>query len=161
MTEYCVIYGSSDDRPEPFIFGVTNNQQLINGFREEHYHICVGAEIRNDNGYDNYIDYEIMEYLGHFITNKMLTDFCDYCTSIFNRIYGITDTIEMDVSYLKFDENEEEIVDDGFGLLFEIMCSAAPLELHEMKNNSIYDDVLDIHKCLEEFLSTYNNFSEY
>lgn len=155
--EYCIIYGTTDNNPGPFVLAVSNDQEMINGFREEHYHICRGGEIVNDSRYDIFAgDYEIQEYMGHYMTQRMITDFCQYCTSIFNSLWSITDTIERELQYIKFNPDEQSVVDDGFGLLCEILSQSAPIETRDiMEQGHIYADVLYIEKCLEGFLATY------
>ena len=37
--EYCVIYASTDSNPM-FIVAVSQDQNMISGFREEHYHFA-------------------------------------------------------------------------------------------------------------------------
>ena len=51
--EYCIIYGCNDNDPGPFVIGVTKDQDMINGFREEHYHFCRGGNVVIDSMYDN------------------------------------------------------------------------------------------------------------
>lgn len=157
IEEYCIIYGHTDSNPGPFILAVSKDQEMINGFREEHYHLCRGGEIIKDTRYDVFAgDYMVEEYMGHFMTQRMITDFCQYCTSVFNSIYAITDTLERDLSYLKFGPDEQHVVDDGFGLLCEILSAVAPIETKDMmEQGHIYADILYIDKCLERFLSTY------
>lgn len=157
VEEYCIIYGRTDNNPGPFILAVSNDQDMINGFREEHYHLCRGGEIVNDNRFDMFSgDYMVEEYMGHFMTQRMITDFCQYCTSVFNSLFAITDTLERDLDYLKFNEEEQNVVDDGFGLLCEILSNVAPIETRDlMEQGHIYADVLCIDKCLERFLATY------
>ena len=58
--QYCLIYGSTDENPGLFIIGVSKNQNMINGFREEHYHFCVHGEVVRGYDYDKLApDFEI------------------------------------------------------------------------------------------------------
>ena len=79
--EYCVIYGYNESEPGPFIIGVTKDQSMIDGFREEHYHFCKGGEVLVDSFYDNLApDYEIQYISGHYMTPAMITEFMRYLT---------------------------------------------------------------------------------
>ena len=163
MKEYCVIYGCNDNDPGPFIVGVTTNQAMINGFREEHYHFCRGGEVLVDSFYDNIsADYEIQYTMGHYMTPIMISEFTDYLISVYNMIFKCVDNIENDIDNLKFTEDEREIVDDGFGLVKEHLENL----VYNMNINytygsedaladSIYAELLNIPLCLERFLSTY------
>lgn len=154
--EYCVIYGGSDENPGPFVIAVSKDQEMINGFREEHYHFCKNGEIINDGQYENFMyDYEISYKLGHYITPAMLTEFTSYLTSIYNRIYQISDTYERELCHLLFNEADQLIVDDGFGLLAEHLADMVPIELSDEVDDSLYGSVLNIEKCLDQFMSTY------
>lgn len=157
VDQYCIIYGGSEYNPGPFVLAVSKDQNMINGFREEHYHICRGGEICEDSRYNTFSsDYEIEYYMGHYMTQKMVTEFCQYCTSIYNIVYAITDTLERELCYLKFDESDQDIIDDGFGLLNEQMINTAPIELCDLvEQGHVYGSVLDIEACLDKFLSTY------
>lgn len=161
--QYCVIYGYNDNDPGPFIIGVTKNQDMINGFREEHYHLCRGGEILTDNLYEQLSsDYEIMYTSGHYLTPKMLTEFMEYLTAEFNQLTMLADAINRDAEYLVFNETEQDIISDGLGFLHEILYEAS-CGLHmdnkygsmDPLNDSIYASILDIPKCLDKFLSTY------
>lgn len=159
MNEYCIIYGTSDVDPGPFVLAVSKDQSMINGFREEHYHICRNGEICEDNRYETFSsDYEIQLYMGHFMTQKMITDFCQHCTSIYNCLWSISDTIERELEYFKFDDYEHDILNDGFGLLAEQLSDITPLELSNLseQDGHVYGSVLNIESCLEKFLATYS-----
>ena len=72
MNEYCIIYGKNNSNPGPFIVAVSKDQNMINGFREEHYHFCAGGEVAVDVFYDNLADdYEIEYKGGHYMTPLM------------------------------------------------------------------------------------------
>lgn len=161
--QYCVIYGYNDNDPGPFIIGVTKNQDMINGFREEHYHFCRGGEILTDNLYEQLsFDYEITYSSGHYLTPKMLTEFMEYLTAEFNQLTMLADAINRDAEYLIFNETEQDIISDGLGFLHEILYEAS-CGLHmdnkygsiDPLNDSIYASILDIPKCLDKFLSKY------
>lgn len=154
--EYCIIYGGTDFNPGPFIIGVSNDQKMINGFREEHYHFCKGGKIVNDNRYyDLAADYEISYKGGHYMTPVMVTKFIDYLTAIYNQLSQVLDVYERNLEYLLFNENDQDIVDDGFGLLSEHLSDIIPIELSEIIEESIYGSVLNIEKCLDDFISIY------
>lgn len=156
MEEYCIIYGHSDNNPGPFVIAVSDNQEFINGFREEHYHLCKGGEIVKDNRRDVFSDYEIQLHCGHYMTPKMVTDFCEYTTHLYNQLMGITDMIERDMNYFKFDDNDQEIIDEGFALLLEIVSDSAPVE-YGCELDDIIDgcSVFDLPECLDVFLASY------
>lgn len=154
MEEYCIIYGKSDNNPGPFVFAVSKDQLMINNFREEHYHLCAGGEVLNDNQYENYCyDYEIIYHLGHYMTQQMVTDFRQYCTSIFNRVFAITDSLH-ELDYLIFSDVEQEIVDEGFGLFSETLYDLVPVE-NISPEDDMYASILDLDICVERFLSQY------
>lgn len=154
--EYCIIYGHSDKDPGPFVLAVSDNQEMINGFREEHYHLCKGGEIVKDNMYDNYKDYHIENQCGHYMTPMMITGFCEYCRSLFNKLVEITDMIERDLSYFRFDDSDQDKIDDGFTLLLEILTDSAPVE-YECELDDILNgcSVFDLPECLDNFLAIY------
>ena len=161
--QYCVIYGYNDNDPGPFIIGVTKNQDMINGFREEHYHFCRGGEILNDGMYEQLAsDYEIEYSSGHYITPKMLTEFMEYLTAEFNQITMLTDALLRDSEYLIFNETEQDILTEGLDFLHETLYEASygmhidnTYGSNDSINDSIYASILDIPKCLDRFLSTY------
>ena len=161
--EYCIIYGCNDNDPGPFVIGVTKDQDMINGFREEHYHFCRGGNVVIDSMYDNLAaDYEITYSAGHYLTPKMITDFIQYLTAEFNQITMLVDTLSRDVDYLNFNETEQDILTDGLVFLHEILYEAS-YSFHRDNNygsndeilDSVYASVLDVPACLERFLSTY------
>lgn len=154
--EYCIIYGSTDMHPGLFIVGVSKDQDLINGFREEHYHFAKYGEIVNDCDYDDYkFDYEISYKSGHYITPIMITAFCDYLTAIYNQMSAVLDVYERNIEYLKFNENDEEIVSDGLQLLHEHLEGIYPIELADVIDDSIYGSILNIELCLDNFMNNY------
>lgn len=156
MEEYCIIYGGTDSNPGPFIVGVSKDQEMINGFREEHYHFCKGGEVVKDGKYNDFaFDYEISCKCGHYMTPKMITEFVEYLTAIYNQLSQISDVYERHLGYLLFNDNDQDIVDDGFGLLSEILGDIIPIELSEIVEDSMYGSILKIEKCLDNFMSLY------
>ena len=161
--EYCVIYGFNDVDPGPFIIGVTKDQNMINGFREEHYHFCKGGEILVDSFYDNLSsDYEIQYLAGHYLTPIMITKFMEYLTAQYNQLFMLYDNIDRDIDNFIFNEVEQEIIDDGFGLLRdhlgELSYTINTLNIYgtaDVIEDSVYGAILNIPLCLEQFLSTY------
>lgn len=161
--EYCVIYGYNDNDPGPFIIGVTKDQNMINGFREEHYHFCKGGEVLIDSFYDNLApDYEIQYISGHYMTPAMITDFMRYLTAQCNQICMLLDTLERDTEYIRFNETEQDIVEEGFSFLREhVQDMAYTMNMgntYGSRNDiedSVYASILNIPLCLENFLSTY------
>ena len=161
--QYCVIYGFNDNDPGPFIIGVTKDQNMINGFREEHYHFCKGGEILTDSFYDNLSsDYEIRYVDGHYITPVMMTDFMNYLTSEYNQLSMLVDTLTRDSEYLKFSDDEQDIISDGLGFLQEILYEVS-YGVHidnkygsdDILQDSIYASLLNIPECLNRFLAAY------
>ena len=163
MEEYCIIYGCNNEDPGPFIIGVTKDQNMINGFREEHYHICRGGEVVVDSFYHNLApDYEIQYLAGHYLTQVMITKFMEYLTSQYNQLFMYFDNIERDIDNLRFSEEEYEIIDDGFGLLREhlgeLMYTVGTLNIYgeaDVIEDSVYGAILNIPLCLERFLESY------
>lgn len=162
MKEYCVIYGYNDNDPGPFIVAVTTNQDMINGFREEHYHFCIGGEVLVDSFYDNISsDYEILRFMGHYVTPIMMTDFTNYLVSVYNGIYKCIDSLENDIDNINFTDDEREIVDMGFGLVKEHLenlvynMNIAGDYSDDDLVDSIYAELLNIPECLNRFLATY------
>lgn len=156
--QYCLIYGSTDENPGLFIIGVSKNQNMINGFREEYYHICKYGEVVDDGQYDKYAgDYEVNCYLGHYMTPVMITDFVDYLTGIYNKFTYISDIYDINLPNLKFTPKNESIVSEAADLLSSHLSAMVPIELSEVIDDSIYGEVLNIENCLEEFLSTYEH----
>ena len=161
--EYCIIYGCNNVDPGPFIIGVTKDQNMINGFREEHYHFCKGGEIMVDSFYDNLAsDYEIQYLAGHYLTPMMITKFMEYLTAQYNQLFMYFDNIERDLDNLRFSEYEYEILDDGFGLLREhlgeLMYTVNTLNIYgeaDVIEDSVYGAILNIPLCLERFLASY------
>lgn len=160
--EYCIIYGCNDVDPGPFVVGVTKDQDMINGFREEHYHFCKGGNVVIDSFYDNLsADYEIRYSGGHYLTPKMITDFMQYLTAEYNQLTMLIDALSRDVEYFKFNETEQDIISEGLGFLHETLYETS-YGMH-MENkygsddilDSIYASVLDVPECLNRFLSTY------
>ena len=163
MEEYCIIYGCNDNDPGPFIIGVTKDQNMINGFREEHYHFCRGGEVVVDSFYNNLSsEYEIQYMAGHYLTPIMITKFMEYLTAQYNQLFMYFDNIERDLDNLRFSEAEYEILDDGFGLLREhlgeLMYTVNTLNIYgeaDIIEDSVYGAILNIPLCLEKFLSTF------
>lgn len=161
--EYCIIYGCNDVDPGPFVIGVTKDQNMINGFREEHYHFCRDGKIMVDSFYDNLAsDYEIQYLAGHYLTPAMITKFMEYITAKYNQLFMLYDNIERDIDNLVFNEVEQEIIDDGFGLLREhlgeLSYTVNTLNIYgsaDVIEDSVYGAILNIPLCLEQFLSTY------
>ena len=161
--EYCIIYGYNDNDPGPFVIGVTKDQNMINGFREEHYQFCKGGEVVVDTFYDNLSsDYEITYSAGHYLTPKMITDFMQFLTAEYNQISMLVDNLSRDIEYLKFNETEQDILSDGIGFLHEILYDVSygvhmdnRYGTNDQIMDSIYANILDVPKCLDKFLSTY------
>ena len=149
--EYCIIYGYNDNDPGPFVVGVTKDQNMINGFREEHYQFCKGGDIVVDSFYDNLSsDYEITYSAGHHLTAE------------YNQISMLVDNLSRDIEYLKFNETEQDILSDGIGFLHEILYDVSygvhmdnTYGSNDQIMDSIYANILDVPKCLDKFLSTY------
>lgn len=163
--EYCIIYGSTNSNPSPFIVAVSKDQNLINGFREEHYQFCSGGEVVVDSFYDNLADdYEISYKSGHYMTPVMVTKFIEYLTSVYNQLFSIADTIERDLEHFIFTETEQEIIDDGFGLLMEHLQNISyTMNIHQQYDfdesniieDSVYGAALNIPECLDRFMCTF------
>lgn len=163
--EYCIIYGSTDADPGPFILAVSKDQNLINGFREEHYQFCKAGEVVVDGFYDNLAsDYEISYKSGHYMTPIMVTKFMEYLTSVYNQLFSIADVLERDLEHFIFTESEQEIIDDGFGLLMEhlqnmsyTMNVATPydFDVSDIIEDSVYGATLNIPECLDRFMATF------
>ena len=165
MNEYCIIYGKNSENPGPFIVAVSKDQNMINGFREEHYQFCTGGEIVVDGFYDNIADdYEIEYKGGHYMTPVMTTKFMEYLTSVYNQLFSISDTLERDLEHLIFTETEQRIVDEGFGLLLEHLqnmsytmniATAYDFDTSDIIEDSVYGATLNIPECLDRFMSTF------
>lgn len=163
--EYVIIYGRTDSDPGPFIVAVSKDQNMINGFREEHYHFCVGGEVVVDGFYDNLAsEYEIEYKGGHYLTPLMTTKFMEYLTSVYNQLFNIADTLERDLEHFIFTETEQNIIDDGFGLLMEhlqnmsyTMNIATPYDFDasDVIEDSIYGATLNVPECLDRFMSIF------
>ena len=161
--EYCVIYGGTDTNPGPFIIAVSKDQNMINGFREEHYHFCKGGEILIDQFYDNLAnDFEIRYISGHYLTPVMLTKFMEYLTSVFNTVCMLVDNIDSCIDDLKFDEDELSIISEGMDLLREQtygLSYTMNVPDHYGSNDgiddSIYASILNVELCLDRFMETY------
>lgn len=163
--EYCIIYGSTEADPGPFILAVSKDQNLINGFREEHYQFCKAGEVVVDGFYDNLAsDYEISYKSGHYMTPIMVTKFMEYLTSVYNQLFSIADVLERDLEHFIFTESEQEIIDDGFGLLMEhlqnmsyTMNVATPYDFDasDIIEDSVYGATLNIPECLDRFMATF------
>ena len=136
---------------------------MINGFREEHYHICRGGEVLIDSFYKNLsADYEIQYIAGHYLTPVMITAFVDYLTTQYNTIFKCLEHIESDIDNLKFSDDERDVLDDGFGFLREhlqdivyTMNISYGYGSSDEITDSVYAGLLKIPLCLERFLATY------
>lgn len=165
MDEYIIIYGRTDSDPSPFIIAVSKDQNMINGFREEHYHFCADGEVVVDGFYNNLAsDYEIEYKSGHYMTPVMTTKFMEYLTSVYNQLFSIADNIERDIDHLIFTEVEQEMIDDGFGLLMEhlqnmsyTMNVATPYDFDasDIIEDSVYGATLNIPECLDRFMARF------
>lgn len=165
MEEYMIIYGRTDSDPSPFVIAVSKDQNMINGFREEHYHFCADGEVVVDGFYNNLAsDYEIEYKAGHYMTPAMTTKFMEYLTSVYNQLFSIADVIERDIDHLIFTEVEQEMVEDGFGLLMEhlqnmsyTMNVATPYDFDasDIIEDSVYGATLNIPECLDRFMATF------
>lgn len=161
--EYCVIYGGTDTNPGPFIIAVSKDQNMINGFREEHYHFCKGGEILIDQFYDNLAsDFEIRYISGHYLTPVMLTKFMEYLTSVFNTVCMLVDNIDGCIDDLKFDEDEISILSEGMDLLREQtygLSYTMNVPDHYGSNDgiddTIYATILNVELCLDRFMEIY------
>jgi hypothetical protein len=161
--EYCIIYGYNDVDPGPFIIGVTKDQNMIDGFRQEHYHFCRGGEVTIDGFYDNLApDYEIQYTGGHYLTPVMITEFIEYLTAEYNQLFMLFDNIERDVDNLIFNEAEQAVVEEGIDLLREhlnnlmyTMNTEGRYGEANIIEDSVYGSILNIPLCLDNFLSTY------
>ena len=152
--EYCIIYGSTDNNPGMFVIAVSRDQELINGFREEHYHFAKYGEVVNDGRYEDYcVDYEISYKAGHYLTPMMITEFLDYMTSIYNQLTMILDVYERNIECLKFNKNDEDVVFDGFGTFHQHLESIAPIEYSDIVDD--YGQILNVEICLDNFMSIY------
>jgi hypothetical protein len=161
--EYCIIYGYNDVDPGPFIIGVTKDQEMINGFREEHYHFCKGGEVAIDGFYNNLSqDYEIQYTAGHYLTPVMITKFMEYLTAEYNQLFMYYDIIERDIDNLIFNEYDMEVVEEGISTLRdhlgELMYTVNTLNIYgeaDIIEDSVYGSILNIPLCLDRFLATY------
>ena len=165
--EYCVIYGGTDKYPDPFIIAVSDNQEMINGFREEHYHFCVHGEVVRGYDYDKLApDFEISYNSGHYVTPIMITEFINYLNAIFNQTCMILDNIERDVEQLIFDDYESNIMDEGLDLLRDHLTGMSytmnievPYSMNVI-DETVYGNVLNVPKCLDDFMNTYEPNNE-
>lgn len=161
--EYCVIYGYNESEPGPFIIAVTKDQSMINGFREEHYHFCKGGEVLVDCFYDNLApDYEIQYISGHYMTPVMITDFMRYLTAQCNQICMVLDILERDTEYLRFSDDEQDIVEEGFSFLRDhVQDMAYRMNMGNTYGSSndiedsVYASILNVPECLDRFLASY------
>lgn len=159
--EYIIIYGSSTYRTEPFILAVTNEQRLINQFKEDFYYICHDYKIKNDNNFDMYSDYHVTELYGRCLTQKMLTSFYDQ----YMDIYGImSNMIDLDLDIFRWDDNDSEDIISGLGIIDEKIGSYGPVDIEDM----IYEarvlldlDIVNIEKLLDEFIINFEISEDY
>lgn len=156
IQEYCIIYTANRYNPSPQVFAVSDNQEYINGFREQFPYKCISGEIVTDSNFENYADYKIYEFGGFYLTPLITSAFCDYCRTIYNRLTMISDMIGRDLGYLKFNENDQDVIDHGFGMFEEILYDSAPIEFasdfDEIVNGC---SIIDIPQCLIDFIETY------
>ena len=98
------------------------------------------------------------------MTPMMTTKFMEYLTSIYNQLFSIADTLERDLEHLIFTETEQDIIDDGFGLLMEhlqnmsyTMNIATPYDFDasDIIEDSVYGATLNIPECLDRFMSSF------
>ena len=151
--EYCIIYASTDSNPM-FVVGVSKDQEMINGFREEHYHFAKYGEVVNDGRYGDFFpDYEIFYQAGHYMTSVMQTEFLDYLTAVYNQFSMLEDVIDRNIYYLNFTDNDESVIYDGFGLLQEHLEGIAPVDFSNVVDD--YGQILNIELCLENFMNIY------
>lgn len=156
MDEYCIIYGGTDSNPGPFIIAVSKDQNLINGFREEHYHFCRGGEVVCDNNYNDLAsDFEIEYKGGHYMTPVMTTKFIEYLTNIYNQLHLLADVFDRETPNLRFTDEEHEMVEEGLYFLFDHLTNMVPYEIADVVEESVYGSILNIEKCLDDFISVY------
>lgn len=161
--EYIKIYGSSRYRSEPFILAVSDNQYLIDGFKQEWSDIIHDYKIVLDDNYDKYSDYYILEFENRFITDKMLTDFYTYYMSEYDTIAIIMDVIQADLDIFIFDDEENDILMDGLDPLLNIFSQTAPTDLEEMRSEGrvLNHDIFNVSKLLEKFIMEYEISYDY
>lgn len=157
IQEYCIIYTVTRYNPAPQVFAVSDNQEYINGFREQFGNKCSNGEIVCDCNYNKFADHQIYEFAGFYLTPMITTAFCDYCKTIFTRLTMISDMIGRDLEYLKFNENDQSVIDQGFGIFEEIIYDSAPVEyasdFDEIVNGC---SLLDIAQCMIDFIEEYD-----
>lgn len=157
VKEYCIIYTVTRDNPAPQVFGVSDNQEYINAFREQFGDKCHDGEIVCDCNYDKFADHHIYEFAGFYLTPMISTAFCGFCRDIFNRLTMVSDMIGRDLTYLKFNENDQSVVDQGFGVFEENLYDSAPVEyagdFDEIVNGC---SILDIPQCMIDFIESYD-----
>ena len=157
--EYIKIYGSSKYRSEPFILGVSDDQYLINGFKEEWYYIIHDYEIVHDNNFSTYSDYYILEFEGRFLTDKMLTSFYSYYSSKYDEIVNLVNVIEADLDIFKFNDEENDVLMNGFYPLLDLFSRIAPTELEDMRIDGCVRiksmEMFNVEKLIDTFLEQY------
>ena len=96
------------------------------------------------------------------MTPAMITDFMRYLTAQCNQICMLLDTLERDAEYLRFNEVEQDIVEEGFSFLREHVQDMAytmnmPNEYGSSNDieDSVYASILNVPLCLERFLAMY------
>ena len=149
--EYIIIYGSSPHRREPFILAVTNEQRYINEFKNDFYDLCHDYKIVNDNNFEMYDDYHIREICGHYITEKMLTEFYEEYLGIYIILSEFLDT---DIDIFKWTDDEMDRLELGFGVI-NAVTSIGPIDIDDLRYNSsflISTDIVNIPKLIEEFV---------
>lgn len=150
--EYMIIYGSAQYRTEPFILAVTNEQRYINKFKNDFYDICHDYKIKNDNNFDMYKDYHITELYDRCITQKMLTEFYDQYTEIYSILFNMVD---VDIDVFKWDDNDEEDIVLGLGIINDKISSFGPVDIEDMIYEArvlLDSDLINIQKLLDDFI---------
>lgn len=158
--EYMIIYGSSPQRREPFILAVTNDQNYINGFKNDFYDYCHDYKIVNDNKFEMYDDYHVREICNHYITEKMLTQFYEEYINIYDILINFLNT---DIDIFKWTDKEMDRLELGFEIINTISYSG-PIDIEDLRYNSemlISKDIVDIPKLLEEFIYEFEIDNQY
>lgn len=158
--EYMIIYGSTNYYSEPFVFAVTNDQNMINGIKSEFPDICFDYKKYNDNRYDDFIDYHVICFNGRFMTQRMFTDFYDNYMSIHSILLDI---VNLDIDVFKWNDDELDEIINGITELEEAM-SYGPLELDDLlygPDNLLKHDIVNIDKLIENFLFNFEITNTY
>lgn len=153
--EYMIIYGSTNNRREPFILAVTNKQFHINQFKEDFSDICHDYKIMNDNNYDLYSDYHTTELYGRIITQKMITEFYDQYVEIYTILSNL---LEIDIDIFKWNDQDLEDINNGFGIINDKIGTYGPVDIDDMIYEArilLDQDVVDIEKLLDDFIMNF------